>query len=559
MQQQQENAQQGNFFDPRTILAIVLVGLVWVGWQQYLASKYPEAYKRKGQVAKTENEKGNAEKPTAKLEKAGSAVASNNTLSENSDTYSAAPNTKPIPNVPEKTYSFNNEKWSLEISSQGMGFKSIYLNSYTDREDKPIKLSTDKGFLPYETNIVGRQAPLNFRIKQTDDVTFFGVAEVNGLRIEKTIRLKPETYSFDTDVVVKGASNNFSGVVTYVSKKVEDVETSLFMPAMNQQEFFVAHGSTTDREYLYTEGGIEPSAYAQVRLLSLAEHYFVLGLIDRSDVIPEAKFNFDVSSSIALTKMTHSMINRSNVFNVKYAGYIGPKDLDILTKVDPSLNELVDFGWFSWLARILFSILRWFFGIFGNWGLAIIALTILVRIFVLPFHMMSYKSMKAMQDIQPEIKAVREKYKDDQQQVQQETMAIMKEHKVNPVGGCLPMLLQFPVFIALYRVFGQSIDLYKAPFALWIGDLSLKDPFYILPVVMGVVFFFQTKLTPSTMEPAQQKIMMLMPVMFAFFMAGLPSALTLYMCVSTIFGFVQQMYVMKDRNKTAAVVAQAKA
>lgn len=558
--QQQSSDKNTNFFDPKTLLAIVLVGIVWIGWQNYLSNKYPDAYKPK-------TAEQNAEKTAT-----GDQNSSQNQGTESSATLSAEGKTsvnnnsagtvtdKPTPSnnsTPEQITSFENEVWNMKISSKGMGFKQIQLNTYTDSKGRPISLTPKAGYLPFETNLVGFQSPLNFTIKQVGENQFVGVANKNGLRIEKTITLNPENYSFDVNVVVKNIKEQFSGVVNFVSKDIAKVETSFFMPAMNQQEFFVAHGSTTDREYLTADTGAEPGAFARAHVVSLGEQYFALAMVDRSDIIPEAKFAFDTTKNIAVSRLTHSVINRADQFQIKYVGYAGPKDLDILKRVDATLADIIDFGWFSWLAHILFDILRWFFSIFGNWGIAIIALTILVRIFVLPFHMMSYRSMKAMQDIQPQIKALREKYKDDQQRLNQEMMSFMKDNKVNPMGGCLPMLLQFPVFIALYRVFGQSIDLYQAPFGLWIHDLSMKDPYYILPVVMGVVFFLQTKLTPTTMDPNQQKVMMIMPVMFAFFMAGLPSALTLYMCVSTIFGFLQQMYVMKDKKAATASTAKA--
>ena len=153
--------------------------------------------------------------------------------------------------------------------------------------------------------------------------------------------------------------------------------------------------------------------------------------------------------------------------------------------------------------------------------------------------------MSKMQAIQPTLKAVREKYKDDPVRMNQEVMGIMKQEKVNPAGGCLPMLLQFPIFIALYRVLSESIDLYKAPFGLWITDLSLKDPYYVLPILMGISMFLQQKITPSTMDPQQQKVMAFMPIVFSLLMISLPSGLTLYIFVSTIFGVIQQQLFMK--------------
>ncbi|MEK7355069.1 MAG: membrane protein insertase YidC, partial [Bdellovibrionota bacterium] len=187
----------------------------------------------------------------------------------------------------------------------------------------------------------------------------------------------------------------------------------------------------------------------------------------------------------------------------------------------------------------------------------IIILSIIVRLLVMPFTVYSYKSMKVMQQLQPEMTRIREKYKDkpaDQKmQMNQEIMDLMKRNKANPVGGCLPMLLQLPVFIALYAVLGQSIELYRAPFIFWIHDLSIKDPYYVLPVLMGITMYVQQKMTPTTMDPQQAKIMMWMPVIFSFFMISLPSGLTLYIFVSTLFGIIQQKVFMRDRTPTTSI------
>jgi YidC/Oxa1 family membrane protein insertase len=162
------------------------------------------------------------------------------------------------------------------------------------------------------------------------------------------------------------------------------------------------------------------------------------------------------------------------------------------------------------------------------------------------------KSMKEMQKLQPKIQALKEKYKDDQQKLNQEQMALFKAHKVNPAGGCLPMLVQLPVFIALYAVLGNSIELFHAPFFGWIQDLSTKDPFYVYPVLMGLAMLLQQKMTPNAgVDPTQQKMMYFMPVIFTFMMINLPSGLTLYIFVSTLLGVAQQM-ALKDKQNAIA-------
>ena len=222
------------------------------------------------------------------------------------------------------------------------------------------------------------------------------------------------------------------------------------------------------------------------------------------------------------------------------------KNYDDLKKVGYGLSNSVDFGIWGLIAVPILRGLQYFFSIFQNYGLAIIFLTIVIRLLTFPLQYKSFKSMKKMQVIQPELQKIKEKYKDNPQKVQQETMALFKKAGANPLGGCLPMILQMPVFFAFYKVLFTSVELVDAPFYFWIHDLSEKDPFYILPVLMGVAMFLNMKLTPSTtMDPAQQKVMMFMPIMFSLFMINLPSGLTLYMLVSTIAGMLQQLFVYK--------------
>ena len=159
-----------------------------------------------------------------------------------------------------------------------------------------------------------------------------------------------------------------------------------------------------------------------------------------------------------------------------------------------------------------------------------------------------------MQQIQPEIQRLKEIYKDNTQALNQEMMKLMRDNKVNPMGGCLPIVLQLPIFWALYQVLQNSIELYRSPFLGWIHDLSLKDPYYVLPVLMGISMFIQQKMTPSTMDPAQAKVMLIMPIFFAVLMMSLPSGLTLYIFVSTLFGILQQVFMMKDKQSNKAVI-----
>ena len=240
---------------------------------------------------------------------------------------------------------------------------------------------------------------------------------------------------------------------------------------------------------------------------------------------------------------------------IKNKLYLGPKSKPELSKY-PGLKELIDFGMFKVLAYPLLELLRLFFSLIPNYGVAIILLTIFVRVVFYPLSVKSARSMKAMQKLQPQIAALKERYKDDPQKFNVEQMALFKTHKVNPAGGCLPMLVQFPVFFALYAVLGNSIELFQAQF-LWIHDLSAKDPFYIFPVLSGIAMFAQQKLTPTAgMDPMQAKMMLLMPVIITFAVISLPSGLTLYIFLSTLLGILQQVIMNKEPGtKTVPVIA----
>lgn len=233
--------------------------------------------------------------------------------------------------------------------------------------------------------------------------------------------------------------------------------------------------------------------------------------------------------------------------------YFGPKEIGLLREVTPSLENTVDFGFFSSFAYWLLVALKWFHDLSGNWGVAIIILTILVRSAVYPLTYKSMKSMKQMQKIQPEIQRLREKYKDNKEALNREMLTLMRSKGYNPVAGCLPILVQLPIFFALYKVLYSSVELYQAPFILWIQDLSDKDPFYVTPILMSLVMYVQQKLTPTQItDPTQAKMMQLMPLIIGVFMLTLPAGLTLYMLTSSVVGVLQQMVLNKKLGITHA-------
>ncbi len=237
--------------------------------------------------------------------------------------------------------------------------------------------------------------------------------------------------------------------------------------------------------------------------------------------------------------------------------YIGPKDYEILKKTGSQLERNIDLGWFSFLAHPLLWLIRFFYKIFGNYGLSIILLTLVIKALFLPLTQTSFKSMAAMQDLQPEMKALRERIKDPTQ-LNQEMMALYKKRGVNPMGGCFPILIQIPVFLGLYNALLNAIELRHAPFALWITDLSAPEHLTVfgfgIPVmvlIMGASMFVQQWMTPSAMDPMQKKIMLIMPVVFTVMFTGFPSGLVLYWLVNNTISIIQQAFIRKEGRISA--------
>jgi len=226
--------------------------------------------------------------------------------------------------------------------------------------------------------------------------------------------------------------------------------------------------------------------------------------------------------------------------------YIGPKSTPVMKTLNAGLERSVDYGWFAVIAKPLHDLLLLFHGMISNFGLCIILLVILIKILFFWPTKKSYQSMAAMRKLQPEMKRLKDLYGDDRQRMGQETMAMYKKHKVNPLGGCLPMVIQIPVFFALYKTLLVSIEMRQAPFFGWIHDLSVMDPYYVLPILMGASMLVQQQLNPTPPDPMQAKIMKFLPVVFTFMFLFFPSGLVVYWLVNNILAIAQQWYVMRQ-------------
>jgi YidC/Oxa1 family membrane protein insertase len=279
---------------------------------------------------------------------------------------------------------------------------------------------------------------------------------------------------------------------------------------------------------------------------AFADKYFVDAIIAEKGSIGSVRLSHPNADTL-LTDITSPAISVApgQSAAVAYSLYFGPKDLDILKSQGNRLEEVIDYGWFAPVSKPLIYALKFLYKYTGNYGFAIIIITCILKLIFFPLTHKSYKSMKEMQKLQPKMAELKEKFKNDRDAMNKAVMELYKTHKVNPMGGCLPMLVQIPVFFGLYRALMYSIELRHAPFMLWITDLSAKDPYYVTPIVMGVTMFIQQKMTPSNMDPVQAKMMLALPVVFTFMFLSFPSGLVVYWLVNNVLTIAQQSYINK--------------
>ncbi len=534
-----QNQPNKNVFDSKTIIVMVSVALVYFGWQSYLGKKYPDYNKPKSTNVSTDTSKS--------LDKNTSA---NQTVVESVHSQVAPSDLSTV----EKTISFASEKVSFDITSQGMGLKNFTVNQYQDKEKNKIKLGLSDSQSLFSMHLNSIPGPLNFDVVQESPGNFVGIAKVGGMTIKRELKFNSETSSFKSTITINNPTEDVKkGVSILIPEKIQASQSKSFLfPSYSHQDFFIGHSSKTESMNFSSAKEDFEKIFENTKLISVGSQYFTALVFDQSAISPEVKVSAEVASKTALAELTYKPVQLANEMSFAEVFYAGPKAIDVLKSVDPELAGVIDLGFFEMIGQPLLYIMKAFHGWVGNWGFAIIMLTLMVRFCVLPFNLMSAKSMKAMQKAQPAIQALRDKHKDDPMRLNQEMMSTMKQHGANPMGGCLPMLIQIPVFFALYRVIGSSVELYNSPFVGWIHDLSAHDPFYVLPILMSVFMFIQQKITPSTMDPAQAKIMLFLPLVFSVFMLQLPAGLTLYMVVSTLFGIIQQYFIMRDAKVSRA-------
>ncbi len=324
--------------------------------------------------------------------------------------------------------------------------------------------------------------------------------------------------------------------------------------------------ATNDKQFFITNG-FRPNVLADM----YAVHGFISKLndntlktiedgdSDKNENIVGAKFissfdryyatviyNFDKSLNVTL--MPDSSSNPQGFIHggtdVSFSGFIGPKNHRDLNALNPELIDVIDYGWFTFIAKPMFLLLQFIQGYVGNWGWTIVILTILIKLVLYPLSYKGMVSMQKLKDLAPKMKEIQVKYKDDKQKQSMHMMELYKKHGANPMGGCLPLILQIPVFFAIYRVLLNAIELKGADWIFWVHDLAEMDPYFVLPILMGVTMFLQQKITPNTMQDEmQKKIFQFLPVVFTFFFLWFPAGLTLYWFINNLFTIGQQYYI----------------
>ena len=325
--------------------------------------------------------------------------------------------------------------------------------------------------------------------------------------------------------------------------------------------------STTNDKQFFITNGFRPNVLADM----YAVHGFISklndstlktiedGSSDKNENIVGAKFissfdryyatviyNFEKSLNITLmpdaSSNPQAFIHGGN--DVSFSGLIGPKNHRDLEALNPELIDVIDYGWFTFIAKPMFSLLQFIQGYVGNWGWTIVILTILIKLVLYPLSYKGMMSMQKLKDLAPKMKEIQVKYKDDKQKQSMHMMELYKKHGANPMGGCLPLILQIPVFFAIYRVLLNAIELKGAEWILWVHDLAEMDPYFVLPILMGITMFVQQKITPNTMQDEmQKKIFQFLPVIFTFFFLWFPAGLTLYWFINNLFTIGQQYYI----------------
>jgi YidC/Oxa1 family membrane protein insertase len=540
--------------DKRTLLAIALSILILVGYQELISLLYPPP-----QQTPQQQQVESQPPPSPPLEVSRSPAEPSGQTTKEQETPAPPPTTE----LAVQNLTIENEVYSAVLTSLGGRLKSVRLKHYpgdSGKDSPPREMVTTgaDGELPLIFRLEGRDITLsdenvayttyggNRQLQGESQATVeFKGRLTNGVQITKTFGFSGNTYGITLTVKVENPPEtaNFASLMWTHGPEPRHKNSSYYHPgpvALIDRKFVYEYATDlTSQEKDLGPGRIRWGGYADT--------YFLAAIIP-----PENEVNHLFVSAFKGTAITR-LTTPWNREPVSYELYVGPKDFTALNAVNPALDRAIDFGWFHFIARPLVHLLRFSHSYTGNYGIDIILLTLLVKLVFFPLTNKSFRSMAQMREVQPLMERLREQYKDDREKLNKEMMELYRRHKINPLGGCLPMIVQMPVFIGLYQALSSAIELRQAPFFGWIQDLSMPDRLGsldlwfieppgvpVLTLLMGGTMLVQQALTPATGDPVQQKMMMLMPVIFTVMFVNFPSGLVLYWLVNNVLSIAQQ-------------------
>ncbi|KZW99298.1 membrane protein insertase YidC [Pseudoalteromonas luteoviolacea] len=371
-----------------------------------------------------------------------------------------------------------------------------------------------------------------------------------GIQFTKTFIFKAGQYdvSVEYDVVNTTDTPVQVQLYTQIKRSVQDKDSMV-----DQTYLGTAYGTQDEPYEKYSFDDMAKSNLNENTLggyVSFIQHYFVSAWVPKQDINNTIYTTLRNNQGIIGAKGEPENIQANSEAKLSAIYYMGPKDTDALEALHEDLDLTVDYGWLFFISQPLLVLLKMLYGFLGNWGLAIIGITILVKTLLYPLTKAQYTSMAKMRALQPKMQQLKERYGDDRQKFGQAMMEMYRKEKVNPMGGCFPLLLQMPIFLALFYVFLESTELRHAEFGLWLTDLSAMDPYYVLPILFGASMFLTQKLQPMTItDPMQQKMMTYMPVVFSIFFIWFPSGLVLYWLVSNLISIAQMLIIYRGMEK----------
>lgn len=526
-----------------TVVALVLMAVVWFGFSFLFPQK---------QDAVNPSVKTDSPAPAVEQQPAQPTPA----VSPTSEVAPIIPTSSKIDLSDARDIEVVTDLYHAVLTTSGARLKSFSLNKYkvTPTADSPqVHLTDAHGYAETTLQTGGRDGwsvPVDAiyqvdysgsKLELTGDQSrtlVFSWQTDSGLQIQKSFQFTGNSYTTDMQVkAVNHDSRPLQGSLSFnlVQPWTEDMHSSRIG--------FVGPSTLVNdklKDDSVKDLAKEIKVYQDPAWTSFTTKYFISALIPMQTAGNKVTISRQGDLIVNSLETSYQSLAPGQSATFDFITYFGPRDLDLVKQVGHQFDKAIDYGWFAVIALPLRSVLNFFYGIVGNYGVAIILLTVIIKLLFWPLTQKSYTSMKSMQKLQPEMQKLREKYKNDKERLNKEMMQMYKEKRVNPLGGCLPMIVQIPVFFALYKTLMIDIALRQAPFAFWLTDLSEKDPYYITPVIMGVTMFLQQKMTPSSMDPKQAKLFMLMPVVFTFMFLNFPSGLVIYWLVNNVLTIFQQ-------------------